>query len=180
VTPRQWQALVATLVVTVACLLQFVVVARLPGPLTGPALVLVAVVGVGMAGGQTFGSVAGFTAGLALDLLPPADGLLGSTAFALVVVGYLAGRVRDPRGLAPLQLGGVVAALATLSGVLMLVFQVVLGGRSFAAGAALVALAGYVLVPAVLGVLVVPAIGAAVRRVGGTRRAPRRLGRLSA
>lgn len=179
-TPRQWQVVVAALIVICAVALQFIVVARLPGPLTGPAVVLVAVVGVGMAGGQTFGAVAGFTAGLAVDLLPPADGLLGVSAFALVVAGYLAGRVRDPRGLAPLQVGGVVAGLAVVSGALMVVFQVVLGGRSLSPGTAASAVAVYVVVSAILAMAVVPLIGAAVRRVGGTRRAPRRLGRLSA
>ncbi|MFN8125565.1 MAG: rod shape-determining protein MreD [Candidatus Nanopelagicales bacterium] len=177
-TPRQWQIGVATLVVVLAVALQFVIVSRLPGPVAGPALVLVAVVAVAMAGGQTFGAVAGFGAGLALDLLPPADSLMGSTALALVVVGYVAGRVRDPRGLAPVQVMGVAAGLAAGSGILMLAIQMVLGGRPVAAGAAMAALAGYVVVSAALAPLVVPVVGAIVRRVGGARRSTAR--RLSA
>jgi rod shape-determining protein MreD len=37
----------------------------------------------------------GFAAGLALDLAPPADHTAGRWALALVVVGYVAGRVRQ-------------------------------------------------------------------------------------
>jgi rod shape-determining protein MreD len=39
--------------------------------------------------------VLGFVAGLLLDLAPPADHLAGRWALALVVVGYVAGRVRQ-------------------------------------------------------------------------------------
>jgi rod shape-determining protein MreD len=38
--------------------------------------------------------VLGFFGGLAVDLAPPADHVAGRWALALVVVGYLAGRVR--------------------------------------------------------------------------------------
>jgi hypothetical protein len=72
-TPRQWQVVTAGLIVALSVLLQFVVISRLPW--LGASLVVCAVAGVGMAGGQTFGAVAGFSAGFALDVLPPADGL---------------------------------------------------------------------------------------------------------
>ena len=42
--------------------------------------------------------VLGFVAGLAIDLAPPADHVAGRWALALVVVGYLAGRVRQDAG----------------------------------------------------------------------------------
>ena len=45
--------------------------------------------------GPQFAAVLGFVAGVALDLAPPADHVAGRWALALVVVGYVAGRVRQ-------------------------------------------------------------------------------------
>jgi rod shape-determining protein MreD len=53
--------------------------------------------------------VLGFAAGVLLDLAPPADHVAGRWALALVVVGYLAGRVRPDAGTSAL------AALATVA-----------------------------------------------------------------
>ena len=59
-----------------------------------PDLVLVLVVVVAIVRGPEFAAVLGFGAGLLVDLAPPADHVAGRWALALVVVGYLAGRVR--------------------------------------------------------------------------------------
>lgn len=59
-----------------------------------PNLCLLVVVAAGLSRGPGFGMLLGFAAGLALDLAPPADHVAGRWALALVVVGYLAGRVR--------------------------------------------------------------------------------------
>jgi rod shape-determining protein MreD len=59
-----------------------------------PDLVLLVVVAVGLARGAEFAMVFGFAAGLLLDLAPPADHVAGRWALALVVVGYVAGRMR--------------------------------------------------------------------------------------
>ena len=45
--------------------------------------------------GPQFAAVLGFFAGLLLDLAPPADHVAGRWALALVVVGYVAGRMRQ-------------------------------------------------------------------------------------
>ena len=45
--------------------------------------------------GPQFAAVLGFVAGVLLDLAPPADHVAGRWALALVVVGYVAGRVRQ-------------------------------------------------------------------------------------
>jgi rod shape-determining protein MreD len=45
--------------------------------------------------GPQFAVVLGFLAGVAIDLAPPADHLAGRWALALVVVGWVAGRVRQ-------------------------------------------------------------------------------------
>jgi rod shape-determining protein MreD len=60
-----------------------------------PDLALVLVVVAAIDRGPQFGAVLGFAAGLLLDLAPPADHVAGRWALALVVVGYLAGRVRQ-------------------------------------------------------------------------------------
>lgn len=60
-----------------------------------PDLALVLVVVAAIDRGPTYAAVLGFAAGLLLDLAPPADHVVGRWALALVVVGYLAGRVRQ-------------------------------------------------------------------------------------
>jgi rod shape-determining protein MreD len=60
-----------------------------------PNLALVLVVVAAFDRGAQFASALGFGTGLLLDLAPPADHVAGRWALALVVVGYLAGRVRQ-------------------------------------------------------------------------------------
>lgn len=59
-----------------------------------PNLALALVVVAAIDRGPQFAVLLGFAAGLLLDLAPPADHVAGRWALALVVVGYLAGRVR--------------------------------------------------------------------------------------
>jgi rod shape-determining protein MreD len=61
-----------------------------------PDLVLLVVVAAGLAWGSEQGLVLGFGAGLLLDLAPPADHYAGRWALALMVVGYVAGRLAAP------------------------------------------------------------------------------------
>ncbi|MFT4289165.1 rod shape-determining protein MreD [Nocardioides sp.] len=63
-----------------------------------PDLALLVVVGAALVRGSEFGLVAGFAAGVLLDVAPPADHLAGRWALALLVVGYLAGRVGEDDG----------------------------------------------------------------------------------
>jgi rod shape-determining protein MreD len=60
-----------------------------------PNLALLVVVGAALVRGPQFAAVLGFVTGLLLDVAPPADHVAGRWALALVVVGYLAGRVRQ-------------------------------------------------------------------------------------
>lgn len=170
-TPRQRRIAAAACCVTVAVLLQVAVLSRLPFP--APSLVLAVVVAVGMASGSPAGAVAGFGAGLALDVLPPSSGVVGVTALALVVVGDLAGRVRDPRGLAPAQRFGIVAALAALSWVLQVTLALLLGVPTPAPGALLVSLLATTIGTALVGMVVLPFVSALVRLAGGARRVRR-------
>lgn len=92
------RALVLTLVVTLAVVLQVALFAPLAVDGVVPNLALLVVVAAALARGPEFAAVLGFIAGLAVDLAPPADHVAGRWALALVVVGYLAGRVRHDAG----------------------------------------------------------------------------------
>ena len=84
----------ALLAVSLALVLQVSVLPHLAWHGVVPNLVLLVVVGAALVHGAEFAIVVGFGAGLLLDLAPPADHLAGRWALALIVVGYLAGRVR--------------------------------------------------------------------------------------
>lgn len=75
-----------------------------------PNLVLLVVVAGALARGGQFGIVLGFTGGVLLDLAPPADHTAGRWALALLVVGYVAGRLRqDERKPAAMMVMATVA-----------------------------------------------------------------------
>ncbi len=76
-----------------ALLVQLTIIDGLPLPGGGaPDLVLLCVVAIGLVGGQESGLIAGFCAGLAIDLAPPATELIGQYALVFCLVGYLSGR----------------------------------------------------------------------------------------
>lgn len=71
-----------------------------------PDLVLLVVVATALATDTRFATLTGFWAGLLLDIAPPADHLAGRWALALMVVGYVVGRlVHDNAG----DAGGMAA-----------------------------------------------------------------------
>jgi rod shape-determining protein MreD len=89
------QILLATAAILAAVLIQVTVLNNVPFPGgAGPNLVLVAVVAMALATGPRDGAIIGFAAGLALDIAPPASGLLGQSALVLCLVGYGCGRLR--------------------------------------------------------------------------------------
>ena len=88
------RALVVTLVVMLAVVLQVGLFPYLAYDGVVPNLALLVVVAAALVRGPEFAVVLGFLSGLAIDLAPPADHVAGRWALALVVVGYLAGRVR--------------------------------------------------------------------------------------
>ncbi|WP_372727156.1 rod shape-determining protein MreD [Nocardioides sp.] len=89
------RAAVAALAVVVALILQVSLFPHLAWQGIVPNLCLLVVVGAALTRGAQFAAVLGFVAGLALDLAPPADHVAGRWALALVIVGYVAGRVRQ-------------------------------------------------------------------------------------
>lgn len=88
------RGLVLAVVLLVAVVLQVSFFGYLSFGGVVPNLVLLLVVGAALARGPELAVVVGFAGGLAADLLPPAQHVAGRWALALVVVGYLAGRVR--------------------------------------------------------------------------------------
>lgn len=74
-----------------------------------PNLALLVVVAAALTRGPELAATLGFVGGLAIDLVPPADHVAGRWALALVVVGYVAGRVRQDAG------RSTVAALVTVA-----------------------------------------------------------------
>lgn len=87
------RVLAATAAISVALVLQVTVFSHLAWQGIVPNLVLLVVVGAALVRGPEFAMVLGFAAGVLLDLAPPADHVAGRWALALVVVGYVAGRV---------------------------------------------------------------------------------------
>jgi len=89
------RTLLATVAILAAVLIQVTVLNNVPFPGgAGPDLVLVTVVALALGSGPREGAVIGFAAGLALDIAPPASGLLGQNALVLCLVGYGCGRLR--------------------------------------------------------------------------------------
>jgi rod shape-determining protein MreD len=74
-----------------------------------PNLVLLVVVAAALTRGAEFAMTLGFFGGLLIDLAPPADHVAGRWALALVVAGYLAGRVRQDAG------QSAIASIATVA-----------------------------------------------------------------
>lgn len=87
--------LLAFLAVCVALVLQVSLFPHLAWQGIVPNLCLLVVVAAALTRGAQFAAVLGFVAGVALDLAPPADHVAGRWALALVVVGYVAGRMRQ-------------------------------------------------------------------------------------
>lgn len=120
------RALVALAAVAVSLVLQVSFFPHLAWQGVVPNLVLLVVVGAALTRGAQFAAVLGFVGGAILDLAPPADHVAGRWALALVVVGYLAGRVRqDLRPTATSVIATVAAAsfvgtsIFALSGLLL-------------------------------------------------------------
>ena len=92
------RAAVLTGIVLLAVVLQVTVFAGLSFGGVVPNLALLVVVAAALVRGPEYAAVVGFLGGLALDLAPPTHHVAGRWALALVVVGYLAGRVRQDAG----------------------------------------------------------------------------------
>jgi rod shape-determining protein MreD len=90
-----WRSALVTALVCAAVIAQVVLFRYISVDGVVPNLVLTLVVVAAIARGSQFAAILGFAAGLLLDVAPPADHVAGRWALALVLVGYLAGRVRQ-------------------------------------------------------------------------------------
>lgn len=88
------RALLAAVAAAIALILQVTLFPYFAFNGVVPNLCLLVVVAAALTRGPQFAMLLGFVAGLLLDLAPPADHVAGRWALALVVVGYVAGRVR--------------------------------------------------------------------------------------
>ena len=134
-----------------------------------PDLALLVVVGAALVRGGEFGMVAGFAAGVVRDLAPPAEHLAGRWALALLVVGYVAGRVRqDARPGTTPTATTVMATVAACSFVGSSVFAltgIVLRDPALGVGEVLQVIAVSLLWDLLLAPLVLPPVMAAFRRL---------------
>lgn len=120
------QALLIGSLVVAAVIIELTLLSRLGLPGATPDLVVVTVVALALSMGPAQGAVAGFTAGVILDLAPPADTLLGVDAIVLLVIGYVTGFVINPRdrtvpilmGIVGLSAGASVLATSALDALL--------------------------------------------------------------
>jgi rod shape-determining protein MreD len=77
--------------IVAAAVIQVSILTRLPLPGGTADLVLLVLIGMALARGPQTGALAGFGAGLVVDLMPPADHGVGQYAFVLCLAGYLLG-----------------------------------------------------------------------------------------
>lgn len=149
--------------VLTALLVQSTVLARLPLPGGVPDLLLVLVVAFALVEGALSGTVTGFVVGLLADL--GSDHELGRTALAYALVGYLVGLLQDDRPRSPV-LPLVAVAAAAVGAVATYALEGLLLGDPRITGAAFWrSLGGTVTYSVLLTPLVVPVVGALVRRL---------------
>ena len=89
------RALAGVLVVLLALVVQVSLFPHVAWHGIVPNLCLLVVAGAALTRGPQFAMPLGFVAGVLLDLAPPAGHVAGRWALALVLVGYVAGRVRQ-------------------------------------------------------------------------------------
>ena len=92
---RSLRVAVAAALVVLALVLQVAVFPHVAWEGIVPNFCLLVVVGAALVRGPAFAATLGFFAGLMLDLAPPADHVAGRWALALVVVGFVAGLMRQ-------------------------------------------------------------------------------------
>jgi rod shape-determining protein MreD len=156
--------------ITVALALQVSVLPRLHLPYAEPDLVLLAVLALSAVWGPNVGALAGFLAGLAVDLAPPSVTAAGRHAIVLTLVGTLAGRAAAEAHRSALRtslLTGLYAGAATLGNA---VLGTLLGEGGTLSSAGLVqGTLACALYTAVATPFVLPGLSALARRADGRR-----------
>ncbi|MDP9822366.1 rod shape-determining protein MreD [Nocardioides massiliensis] len=158
-----------TALVVVALVLQTSVFSHLAFAGVVPNLVLLLVVAMAIARGPEAAAVLGLLAGLALDLAPPADHVAGRWALALVVVGYLAGRVRSDAGSSAFAAVVTVAACSFVGTSVFALSGMILGDGGVSVGAVLQVVPISLVYDVLVTPLVLPLALTVLRRLEQTR-----------
>jgi rod shape-determining protein MreD len=131
---RAVRVVVAGALVVVALVLQVAVFPQLAWEGIVPNLCLLVVVAAALVRGPAFAATLGFFAGLMLDLAPPADHVAGRWALALVVVGYVAGLMRQDTRASASTVVATVAASSFVGTSVYALSGLVLGDAVVSAG----------------------------------------------
>jgi rod shape-determining protein MreD len=118
---------VAASLVVVALILQVAVFPHVAWEGIVPDFCLLVVVAAALVRGPAFAATLGFFAGLMLDLAPPADHVAGRWALALVVVGCVAGLMRQDTRMSATTVVATVAASSFVGTSVYALSGVVLG-----------------------------------------------------
>jgi rod shape-determining protein MreD len=159
------RALVLTLVITFAVVLQVALFPQIAYAGVVPNLALLVVVAAALVRGPEFAAVIGFLAGLAIDLAPPADHVAGRWALALVLVGYLAGRVRQDARTSALAAVVTVAAASFVGTSVFALSGMVLSDPAMSATEALAVIPTAVVYDVLLTPFVLPVMMRLFRRL---------------
>src|SRR3954471_6077053 len=124
---RSLRVAVAAALVVVALILQVAVFPHVAWDGIVPNFCLLVVVAAALVRGPAFAATLGFFAGLMLDLAPPADHVAGRWALALVVVGYVAGLMRQETRAVATTVVATVAASSFIGTSVYAMSGVVLG-----------------------------------------------------
>ncbi|NYG58278.1 rod shape-determining protein MreD [Nocardioides daedukensis] len=89
------RGVIALLVLALALILQVSLFPHFAWQGVVPNLALLVVVASALVRGPEFAATLGFVAGAMIDLAPPADHVAGRWALALLLVGFIAGKVRQ-------------------------------------------------------------------------------------
>jgi len=159
------RSLTLALLVVLAVTLQVAVLRYVAVDGVVPDLALLLVIAAAFVRGADFGAGLGFAAGLVLDLAPPADHTAGRWALALVLAGYLAGRVRtDARSSAVAALL-TVAACSFVANSVFALSGVVVGDSGEAVSRMFPVIAIGVVWDVLAAVLLLPLLSAVLRRL---------------
>lgn len=151
----------AAALVVVALVLQVAVFPHVAWEGIVPNFCLLVVVAAALVRGPAFAATLGFFAGLMLDLAPPADHVAGRWALALVVVGYVAGLMRQETRTPATTVVATVAAASFVGTSVYALSGLALGDAVAGAGD----LARVILVALLWDVLLTPLVLPAVMRL---------------
>jgi rod shape-determining protein MreD len=151
--------IVAALVVQVSVL----PLLRLPG--STPDAVLLVVIGLALAYGAMSGTLIGFCAGLALDVVPPADHAMGRYALVFCLIGFCAGLGRREGRRSVVLVIAMVAAAAAFTVLAYTALGQIVGDASVTMGGLMRLLISAVGYDMLLSPFVVPTVMSLARRL---------------